>query len=150
LSGMLVMGVAFISGLGIGAAVTVAVTMIASITLLPALLALAGPRVEVTRWRGMIAAALVAISLVGLGLGVDALLVGLPLALVVLIAGFAFAPLRREVPHRAARPLDRTIAYRWSRLVQRRPWPSAAFGVVLLLVLAIPVLSLRLGFSDEG
>src|SRR5690606_14832220 len=112
LSGMLVMGVAFISGLGIGAAVTVAVTMIASITLLPALLALAGPRVEVTRWRGMIAAALVAISLVGLGLGVDALLVGLPLALVVLIAGFAFAPLRREVPHRAARPLDRTIAYR--------------------------------------
>src|SRR5690606_27268531 len=42
LSGMLVMGVAFISGLGIGAAVTVAVTMIASITLLPALLALAG------------------------------------------------------------------------------------------------------------
>ncbi|MPY92498.1 MAG: MMPL family transporter [Acidimicrobiia bacterium] len=150
LSGMLVMGVAFISGLGVGAAVTVALTMIAAITLLPALLSLAGPRVEVTRWRGIIAAGFVAVALVGLGLGVEPLLVGLPLALVVLLAGFAVAPLRREVPRRAPRPLDRTLAYRWSRLIQRRPWPAAIGGVVVLCILAIPVFSLRLGFSDEG
>ena len=38
LLGMLLMGVPFIRGLGIGAALAVFVTMIASITLLPALL----------------------------------------------------------------------------------------------------------------
>ena len=42
LLGMLLIGLEFISGLGIGAATTVAVTMIASITLLPALLSFAG------------------------------------------------------------------------------------------------------------
>ena len=39
------MGLAFISGMGIGAAITVAVTMFASITLLPALLGFAQHRV---------------------------------------------------------------------------------------------------------
>ena len=58
----------FVAGLGIGAAVVVAVTMVASLTLLPALLGFAGTRVEVTRWRGLIAAGLVAVGLVGVGL----------------------------------------------------------------------------------
>ncbi|MEZ5409533.1 MAG: MMPL family transporter [Acidimicrobiales bacterium] len=35
-------------------------------------------------------------------------------------------------------------------MVQHRPWPAAIGGLALLLVLASPVLSLRLGFSDEG
>ena len=56
LLGMLLMGLAFITGLAIGAAVTVAVTMIASVSLLPALLGFARERVEVTRWRALIAA----------------------------------------------------------------------------------------------
>ena len=64
LLGMLLIGLEFISGLGIGAATTVAVTMIASITLLPALLGFAGDRIEVTRWRGIIAAGFVAVTLV--------------------------------------------------------------------------------------
>ena len=42
LLGMLIIGLQFISGLGIGAAVTVTVTMLASVTLLPALLGLSG------------------------------------------------------------------------------------------------------------
>ena len=42
--------------------------MLASLTLLPALLSYAGPRVEVTRWRGLISAGLLALGLVGLGL----------------------------------------------------------------------------------
>ncbi len=40
--------------------------------------------------------------------------------------------------------------HRWSRLVQRRAWPFAIGGLVLLVVAAIPLLSLRLGFSDQG
>jgi RND superfamily putative drug exporter len=43
-----------------------------------------------------------------------------------------------------------TFAYRWSRMVQARPWLALGAGTLLLLVLASPVTSLRLGFSDEG
>ena len=70
LLGMLLMGVGFVGGLGITAAVTVAVTVLASVTLLPALLGFAGSRIERTRWRGLTAAGFVALGLVGLGLGV--------------------------------------------------------------------------------
>ena len=34
--------------------------------------------------------------------------------------------------------------------MQHRPWPMALGATVFLLLLAIPVLSLRLGFSDES
>ena len=150
LLGMLLIGLEFVAGLGIGAATTVAVTMVASVTLLPALLGFARHRVEVTRWRGIIAAALVAIALFGLGIGVDAMLVGLPLAVVTLLAGFVVAPLRRELKPRVHKPMRETLPYRWSRFVQHRPRATLLGGALVLGVLAAPVLSLRLGFSDEG
>lgn len=150
LLGMLIMELAFITGLAIGAAVTVAVTMIASVSLLPALLGFARERVELTRWRGLIAAGLVAVALLGVGLGVPLLLLGIPLAVLVYLAGAVVAPLNRLVPRRAQQPRERTLAYRWSRLVQAHPWVALIAGSALLIVLALPVLSLRLGFSDEG
>lgn len=150
LLGMLLIGLEFISGLGIGAATTVAITMIASITLLPALLGFAGHRIEVTRWRGIIAAGFVAVALFGLGLSISPLLIGAPLAVVTLLAGFAVAPLRRELPPREDKPMRQTLPFRWSRVVQAHPWRSLLGGTIVLLVLAAPVLSLRLGFSDEG
>ena len=150
LLGMLLMGVGFVSGLGIGAAIVVTVTMIASLTLLPALLGFVGDRVERTRWRGLIAAGLVAVGLVGAGLALAPLMVAFPLALIVLVAGFVVPPLRREVPRRPERPLETTAAYRWSRLVQRRPVVMAAASAAVLLLLAIPVFDLRLGFADES
>lgn len=150
LLGMLLIGLEFIAGLGIGAATTVAVTMVASVTLLPALLGFAGHRLEVTRWRGVIAAGLVALALFGLGLSIDVLLFALPLAVVVLLAGFAVAPLRRELPRRQPKPIRETLPYRWSRVIQAHPWSALAGGGLVLLILAAPVLSLRLGFSDEG
>ncbi|MCU1501570.1 MAG: hypothetical protein JWM12_924 [Ilumatobacteraceae bacterium] len=150
LLGMLTMGVQFVSGLGIGAAVVVAITMIASLTLLPALIGFAGRRTEIARWRGLVAAGLVAISLLGLGLQISPFLVGLPLAAVVLIGSFVYAPLRKEVPHRAKKPTRETWAYRWSRGVQHHPWRAVGAGVVFLGVLALPLFGLRLGFSDQG
>ncbi|MGH9265664.1 MAG: MMPL family transporter, partial [Acidimicrobiales bacterium] len=150
LLGMLVMQVSFVSGLAIGAATVVAITVIASLTLLPALLGFAGRKVEVTRWRGLIAAGLVALALVGVGLSVSPLMVGVPLAAVVLLASFAYAPLRREVPRFGQKPIRETISYRWSRFIQHRPWQTAIAGAIVLSVLAIPVLGMRLGFSDEG
>ncbi len=149
--GMLVMGVAFVSGLAISAALVVATTVVASLTLLPALLGFAGEKVEVTRWRGLIAAGLVAVALLAVGLGAPAVAVpALVLAAVVIALGFALAPLKRAVPLRETKPLTQTAAYRWSRLIQRRPWPALVFGTVLLGALAVPVFGLRLGFSDEG
>ncbi len=150
LLGMLTMQVSFVGGLAVGAATVVAVTVVASLTLLPALLGFAGHKVEVTRWRGLISAGLVAVALVGVGLKVSPLLVGLPLAAIVLVASFVYAPLRREAPRFAQKPIRETLSYRWSRFIQRRPWQMAIAGSLVLLVLSIPVLSMRLGFSDEG
>jgi RND superfamily putative drug exporter len=152
LLGMLLMNVSFVSGLGIGAAVVVAITVIASLTLLPALLGYVGERVEVTRWRGVVAAMFVSLALVGAGLHVSPLMVGFPLAVIVLIAGsFRFSgPLNRKVARRPPKPLRDTTAYKWSRFVQARPWPLAIGATLLLVVLAIPVFGIRLGFSDAG
>jgi RND superfamily putative drug exporter len=150
LLGLLVMGVTFVQGLAVAAASVVAITVVASLTLLPALLGFAGERVELTRRRGLVAAALVAVALVGVGAGITPLVAGVPLAVVVLIAGFFVPSLRREVPRRAPKPRRQTLAYRWSRFIQHRPWPAALAGALVLLLLAVPVLGLRLGFSDES
>ncbi|HEX5365795.1 MAG TPA: MMPL family transporter [Acidimicrobiales bacterium] len=151
LLGMLLVGVTFVSGLALGAALAVAVTVAASLTLLPALLGFAGDRVERTRRRGLVAAVLVALGLVGVGLDVGPLAVaGFLLALVTLVAGSFVPSLRREVARRPPRPRRDTTAFRWSRLIQHRPWTFFLGGSVVLLVLAVPVLGLRLGTSDES
>ena len=150
LLGMLFIGLPFITGLAVAAAIPVAATMIASVTLLPALLAFVRDRIEVTRWRGLIAAGLVAVALLGIGLGFRPLLLGAPLALVVLLAGFVAPPLRAIVPRRPRAPMEQTFAWRWSRLVQRHPWIALAAGAAMLLAMASPALSLQLGFADEG
>jgi RND superfamily putative drug exporter len=151
LLGMLLMGIGFIGGLGITASLTVAATVVATVTLLPALLGFAGENIERTKWRGLIAAALVAVALVGAGLKIPALaLLGLALAVATVIAGFFLAPLKREVRRRPPKPRKETSAYRWSRVIQRRPWPAAIVATAALLILALPVLQLRLGFADES
>ena len=153
LLGLLLVGLPFVAGLGLSAATTVALVMAGSVTLLPAAIGLLGDRMTTTRVRGVMASALIGIALLGFGTGFRPLLVGLPMAAIVLLAG-AFRtsanPLRRVVPHREAKPLRETGWYRLSRLVQSRPWLFAVGGTVVLLVLAAPVLGLRLGFSDEG
>jgi RND superfamily putative drug exporter len=40
--------------------------------------------------------------------------------------------------------------YRWSRTVQRRPLACAALALAVLTVLALPMFSMRLAFSDAG
>ncbi len=150
LLGMLLMGLPFITGLAVAAALTVASTMIASVTLLPALIAFVRDRIEVTRWRGLIAAGLVAVALLGVGLGFRPLMLGAPLAVVVLLAGFVVRPLRGIVPRRPRKPMEQTFSWRWSRMVQRRPWVALFVGAALLLAMASPAMSLQLGFADDG
>jgi RND superfamily putative drug exporter len=55
-----------------------------------------------------------------------------------------------RLPHRREKPREQSFWYRWSRVVQRRPWPAFFGALVLLVVLALPVFGLRLGFGDAG
>ena len=123
LLGMLVLGVGFLDGVAIATSLTVAVTVLASITLLPALLSYLGPRAlsrkqrkqhqerAHTRLRGAMA-----------GLAV----VAAPVA------------------------ATRGLWHRWADVVHRRPKMLSLLAFVLMLVLAIPTLSLRLGTADSG
>jgi putative drug exporter of the RND superfamily len=105
LLGMLLMGFAFVEGLAVGSAVTVLVTMLASVTLLPAVIGFAGHNID--RWR---------------------------------LPWF----------HRGEDDPRASMWFRWSRVLQRRPLIPAVAGLLVLLVLAIPVLDMRLGFADAG
>jgi RND superfamily putative drug exporter len=151
LLGMLLIGIPLVAGLGLGASVTVLLTMISSLTLLPALLALAQQRIEVTRWRGLVSAGFVATAMLGAGIGFAPLAAGGGiLAAATLLVSFAVRPLRRQVPRRKVKPVRDTAAYRWSRTIQRRPWLWLAIGTIALLTLASPILALRLGVADES
>jgi len=45
---------------------------------------------------------------------------------------------------------DQSFWYRWSRTIQRRPWRAALGSLAVLVLLAVPLLSIRLAFSDAG
>jgi RND superfamily putative drug exporter len=46
--------------------------------------------------------------------------------------------------------IENNLAHRWSRVVQRYPWPAAIAALVLLFVLIAPIVNLRFGFPDPG
>ncbi|MGH9124746.1 MAG: MMPL family transporter [Acidimicrobiales bacterium] len=104
LLGMLLIGITFIGGLGVGAAAVVAVTMAASLTLLPAVLGFVGHKIDKLRLPG---------------------------------TGKVKDP-------------RSTAGYRWGHLLQRHPWPFVAVGLVTMVALAVPVLSIHLGSSDAS
>ncbi len=106
LLGMFLLGVGFLYGLALSSALAVLMTMLAALTVLPALLARFGQRIG-ERHR----------------------------------AGLA----KREAT--GGKPM---LWPRWAGLVSRHPWPAMALGLGIMLGLAIPALSLRLGQSDAG
>jgi putative drug exporter of the RND superfamily len=115
LLGILVLGFSFFNGLAIACALTVTCTVLAAVTLLPALLGVFGPRVLSRRQRRRLGAQLPASTAGVKGEGE---------------VGGAWT--------------------RWAATVQRRPAALAAMAAAVLLALAVPVLHLRLGISDQG
>jgi RND superfamily putative drug exporter len=103
--GMLLINVPAVRGLAVGIALGVLMTMLAAITLLPAVLGFVGHNID-----------------------------------------------KLGLPHkkRAEGEVRESFWYRWSRVLQRRPWPPVIAGLLILLVLAAPVLSMRLAFADAG
>ncbi|MGH8975434.1 MAG: MMPL family transporter, partial [Acidimicrobiia bacterium] len=103
--GLFTVGLDMINGLAVGISLGVLMTMVAALTLLPAVLGFVGRNIDK---------------------------LGLP------------HRRRKDNAHHAS------VWFRWSRLIQRRPWPALVLGAVALLALASPVASLRLGFGDAG
>ena len=122
LLGMLVLGVGFLDGVAIATSLTVAVTVLASLTLLPALLSFLGPRALSRRQRRKQEEA---------RRRSKAALVGL---------AAVHAPVA----------VTRGLWHRWADFVHNRPRLLAVLAFVLMLVLAIPTLALCLGTSDSG
>ena len=149
--GLLLVGLGWLGGMGIGVSVTVLATMLTSITLLPALLGFAHQRLELTRWRGLLIAAFAAVALLGAGLGSGpVVLAGVGLAVATLAGSTFVRALRRPVRRWPAKPVEQTLAHRWSRTVQRNPWAWLGGAAIVLAVLASPVLGMRLAWPDEG
>jgi RND superfamily putative drug exporter len=48
------------------------------------------------------------------------------------------------------RAVEHSVWTRWSRTLQHRPWTAAIAGLIILVVLALPFFSLRLGVADAG
>jgi len=105
LLGLFTVGVNFLYGVAIAASFAVLVTMLAAITLLPALLSIVGKNID-------------RLSLPG----------------------------RRSKSHE----IDNTRWARWAEAIQRNPVRYAISGVLLLVILCVPALSIRLGAADSG
>jgi len=121
LLGMLILGFQFLSGMAVGASLTVLLTVAAAVTLLPAFLSKAGPRVLRRAERA------------------------------------DYQPGRPLVLHGSKRVRRRLkveqtggIWGRWASVVKRRPAVASVAALAVLLLLASPVLSMRLGSSDAS
>jgi RND superfamily putative drug exporter len=121
LLGMMLLGVEFLYGVAISASIGVLLVMLASLTLLPALLTMAGARVAAggRRARARVRAAQQAGDLDGAAAA----------------AGTAGAG---------------TAWLRWSAFVHRRPKTIAAVAALTMLLIAAPATALRLGSSDAS
>ena len=112
LCGLSVVGIPFLTVMGLAAAGSVAVALLISLTLLPAMLGFAGDKVT----------------------------------------NFIDTPLRRghseQVAMTAATEPHKTFGAAWARFVVRYRIPVLIGGVVLLLVMAIPALSMELGLPS--
>ncbi|WP_419997339.1 MMPL family transporter [Streptomyces boninensis] len=108
LLGMMTVGMSFLNGVAIAASLTVLLGVLASMTLLPALLGILGMRVLSRKQR---------------------------------------RKLREDGPEPE---VSTGRAARWAALVQRRPKAIAAAAAAVMLLLSVPLLSLRLGTTDQG
>ncbi|MET0145500.1 MAG: MMPL family transporter [Ilumatobacteraceae bacterium] len=152
LLGLLLIGLNFVNGVAVASAIGVLLMVLASLSLLPALLGWIGPRIENTTRAALGAVALAVVgALVGVLSGQGAIFLGgFVLAIAFFALSFAIKPLRKLIPHRVERSKETRLWYRWSRFIQHRPWPSALGAAAVLLLLAVPLFSIRLGFGDYG
>lgn len=118
--GLAISGIPYVAKLGYMSGVVVAVMMLAALTLLPAIIAVVGNGID--RWK---------------------------------VPSLIHHPDRAALARPAAAGGDpisprASVWERWATLVAKHAWPFAITGTIILLVIAWPVLSMRLGESDDG
>jgi len=80
-----------------------------------------------------------------------AIAVSAALTLLPALLGFIGFNIDKLSVHRKNRSRSRiSIWTRWADFVQRRPWPVAIVGFVILASASLPVFALRLGMADAG
>lgn len=145
LLGLLLLGLSFLHGAAIAAALAVLFTMLAALTLLPAVLSRLGRWVDL----GLLAA----IAALLRRLVRWRLLPGAINRFADRLANWRL-PLpgrqRRAAAAAAIEPGESPMWARWSEFVQRHPWPPLIASLLILLALALPALHMRLGTSDAG
>ncbi|HWF25354.1 MAG TPA: MMPL family transporter [Solirubrobacteraceae bacterium] len=132
LLGMFATGVSFMYGLAIASVLAVLLVMVASLTVLPAVLSRFGHKI--VRQRGARRGLLRRRQAPAAGLASPA-------------AGLAGPGAPAGVTLAGS---ERSRWREWSRLVQRRPWPLATLALLAMLVFLIPVFAMRLETSDAG
>jgi putative drug exporter of the RND superfamily len=110
LLGMFALGVSFLYGLAVAAAIGVLFTMISALTLLPAMLGFIGPKVMSRKQKRNLA----------------------------------------ENGPRIVGADSKGFWPRWADRIQRRPAFSAAAALLVIVIVALPFFSLRLGSTDQG
>ena len=110
LLGMFALGVSFLYGLAVAAALGVAFTMISALTLLPALLGFIGPKVMSRKQKRNLA----------------------------------------QNGPRIVGADSKGFWPNWADRVQRYPWLAASLALIVIVVIALPFFSLRLGSADQG
>jgi RND superfamily putative drug exporter len=136
LLGMMLLGVDFLYGVAISASIGVLLVMLASLTLLPALLTIAGARVarpsrraRAREARAAAAAGEVAAEPAG---------------------SWAHDPVAAQTLTSGEAQIAGATWLRWSAFVQRRPWTIAVCATLVMLLIAAPAMALRLGSSDAS
>ena len=120
--GLQMAGIPFVAALGYSASLVVAVAVLVAITLLPALLSVAGARVLPRSHRNAVATTAVTAAASATGATAD--------------------PADVEA-HRSG-------WVRWAHWVAYHPWRSSIAATFVLLLLATPMLGMRLGQADAG
>jgi RND superfamily putative drug exporter len=103
--GLFAMGMSIMNGLAVGIVFGVLMTMLAALTLLPAILGFAGRNID-----------------------------------------------KLGLPHRkrAEGATRESFWFRWSHFIQRQPWLPFIGGAAVLILIALPVFGMRLGWGDAG
>jgi RND superfamily putative drug exporter len=140
--GLQLAGIPFVAALGYSASLVVAVAVAVAIFLLPALLAFAGPRVLNRKERNRRSAVVRSIELDSTELDST----GVASGSTDVSPGSIVVAADSEIDPAA----DHSGWVRWAHWVAYHPWRSSIAATLVLLILAVPMLDMRLGQADAG
>jgi putative drug exporter of the RND superfamily len=143
LLGMMLLGVSFLYGVAISASIGVLLVMLASLTLLPALLATFGARVARPSRRARRRAAK-AQTAAAASVPAQSAAIATSQALPATLSGAG------NGAGNGAGIVEGGMWLRWSKFVQRKPWSIAIVSTLVMLAIAAPATALRLGSSDAS